>query len=76
METQLLGMKNCLMIQHPVLTTDRFADDTPRTRSFGRRAGLRGCLGLHMLPDSFSHLHYLHHVFHHAMRVARSLPPA
>jgi hypothetical protein len=40
-------------------------DVAVRICAFGRRAGLRGCRRLQMLPDSFSHLHYLHHVFHH-----------
>ena len=34
---------------------------------FARHTGMRGCRRLRMLPDSFSHLHYLHHVFHHQM---------
>jgi len=42
-----------------------------------RSVVVRQCRRLLMLPDSFSHLHYLHHVFHHT-RVpdTRSMPPA
>ncbi|HZP84871.1 MAG TPA: hypothetical protein VFB21_24760 [Chthonomonadaceae bacterium] len=62
---------------HQAQTEDRRDADAEGDKAFARRTGLRGRLGLRMLPDSFSHLHYLHHVFHHhGVCVTRSVPAA